>query len=115
MGSKWATNGQQMGTLEEKRIKKEEKSVVQMDAAFEAFWGAYPRRQGKKPARRAFSKVGVPIDVLLAAIERQKRSEQWQREGGRFIPLASTWLNQGRWEDELPGETVDGGYFDGLI
>ncbi len=36
------------------------------------------------------------------AIEVQKQSEQWTKDNGRFIPNPATWLNQGRWEDELP-------------
>ena len=39
---------------------------------------------------------------MLAAIEKQKQSAQWQDNGGQFIPHPSTWLNQRRWEDELP-------------
>lgn len=112
MGSKWAANGQQMGTLEEGRMKSGEYPFVQSDLDFETFWRAYPRKQGKKPARRAFQKADAPIDVLLAAIERQKCSDQWQRENGRFIPLAATWLNQARWEDDVEeGETGNADWF----
>ena len=37
-------------------------------AAFEKFWSAYPRKEGKQKARAAFEKVTVPLDVLLAAL-----------------------------------------------
>ena len=40
-------------------------------------------------------------DQIVKAVEVQKQSEQWTRENGRFIPNPSTWLNQGRWDDEL--------------
>lgn len=46
------------------------------------------------------------LEVMLAAIEAQARSRQWQDEGGRFIPNPATWLNQGRWQDE--GSQVSG-------
>ena len=39
---------------------------------------------------------------MLAAIGRQKQSDQWTRDGEAFIPHPSTWLNQERWTDELP-------------
>ena len=68
---------------------------------FERFWLAYPRKIGKADARKAFAKVKMPIETLLSAIDQQTRSEQWTRENGRFIPNPATWLNQGRWEDEL--------------
>lgn len=71
-------------------------------AAFHAFWAAYPRKVGKGDARKAFGKVRVELGTLLSAIEAQKASQQWQREGGRYIPNPATWLNQCRWEDELP-------------
>lgn len=69
--------------------------------AFDAFWAAYPKKVGKEAARKSFAKVRVPVDQLISAVERQKCSEQWSKEGGRYIPNPATWLNQGRWEDEL--------------
>lgn len=71
------------------------------EKSFEAFWKAYPKKVGKKDARKAFRRVDAPLESLLSAIERQKCADQWKRDGGRFIPNPSTWLNQGRWEDEL--------------
>ena len=68
---------------------------------FERFWLAYPRKVGKADARKAFAKVKVPVETLLSAIDQQKSSEQWTTDNGRFIPNPATWLNQGRWEDEL--------------
>ncbi len=44
----------------------------------------------------------VPVETLVAAIERQKCSSQWSKDGGQYIPNPATWLNQGRWTDELP-------------
>ena len=41
------------------------------------------------------------MDVVLKAIEAQKHSAQWQRDNGQYIPYPATWLNQGRWEDEV--------------
>lgn len=72
------------------------------DADFEIFWNAYPTKVGKQPARKAFDKVKVPVETLVAAIERQKCSSQWSKDGGQYIPNPATWLNQGRWTDELP-------------
>ena len=46
---------------------------------------------------------------MLAAIEKQKASAQWQENGGQFIPYPATWLNQNRWEDELPKPTAGNG------
>ena len=75
------------------------------DTDFEEFWKAYPKKVGKPAALKAWKKLKPRPDlgVVLTAIESQKQSEQWQEK--RFIPHASTWLNQGRWTDEL--ELVD--------
>lgn len=90
-------------TREEKR--REEvippKSPKGEPKGFGEFYEAYPRKQGRAPAAKAFAKVDVPIARLIAAIELQKRSEQWTKDGGQFIPLPATWLNQKRWEDQI--------------
>ena len=75
------------------------------DAAFDRFWSRYPRKQDKAKARRAWAKLapdGALAERIMAALEVQRRSESWTREGGRYIPMPSTWLNGRRWEDELP-------------
>lgn len=69
--------------------------------AFDAFWAAYPKKVGKGEARKAFDKAKVAVEVLLRALEAQKLSDQWKRDNGRYIPNPATWLNQGRWEDDL--------------
>ena len=71
------------------------------EEAFEKFWSAYPRKEGKQKAKAAFEKVNVPLDVLLNAIEQQKESAQWSKDNGQFIPHPTTWLNGKRWEDEV--------------
>lgn len=75
---------------------------------FDRFWKAYPRHEGKEPAWRAWRRLKPNIQIcriMSAALERQKTSESWQRDGGRYIPMPATWLNQRRWEDE-PASSV---------
>lgn len=84
------------------------------DGGFDRFWSEYPRRIGKAAARRAFQCAGADTEVLLEAVRRQKRSRQWLRDGGRYIPAPANWLAQRRWEDEpeLPsaGQSPGGGH-----
>lgn len=74
------------------------------DADFEAFRRAYPvsRRVGGNAAIRAYVRARKKASqtVLLAALERQKQSDQWQTP--KLVPLMTTWLNQERWLQELP-------------
>ena len=74
------------------------------DADFERFWKAYPNKTGKEYARKCFAKVTENVNTLIEAVERQKTWDRWTKEGGKFIPNPSTWLNQKRWEDEPPQE-----------
>lgn len=71
------------------------------DTPFERFWTAYPLKVGKGVARKSFDRVkGVSVDDLIAAVGRQSQTHDWTKDNGRFIPHPSTWLNQGRWQDE---------------
>ena len=71
---------------------------------FEAFRQAYPtnRRQGGKAAEKAFNSARARClpSTMIAALEQQKRSEQWQTP--KLIPLMTTWLHQERWLQTLP-------------
>lgn len=69
---------------------------------FTRFWTAYPRREGKGGAWDKWHRLGCDalLEPILAAVERQRASEQWVRDGGKFIPHPATWLHGRRWEDE---------------
>lgn len=74
------------------------------EAAFESFWKCYPRKCGKEPARKAFTKLNPDaalMNTMMLAVAQQSSSAAWLKDGGQFIPHASTWLNQKRWEDEV--------------
>lgn len=75
---------------------------------FERFWKAYPKKVAKIAASKAFTKVMREqrnpdsfIDALIKSVERYKRSEQWSKDNGKFIPYPATFLNGGRWMDEI--------------
>ena len=62
------------------------------------FWYAYPKSDGKKEALKSWHEKKPPIDKVLQALS-------WQNIGyakieTRFIPNASTYINQERWHDE---------------
>ena len=79
------------------------------DGAFDRFWVEYPKKVGKGQAQKAFSKVSVPVETLIEAVQRQRNSVQWQKDGGQYIPNPATWLNQRRWEDDLDSLNMGGG------
>lgn len=75
--------------------------VVYPDS-FLAFWSAYPKKVGKDDALKCWKrlKLNGEVDTIVSAVLKAKRSTQWQKDGGQFIPNPSTYLNQGRWKDE---------------
>lgn len=83
-----------------------EEPTVTSDAAegFEQFWKLYPKKKGRKDAVKAWAKL-KPNDelrqTLITALGSHCLSEDWTKDGGRYIPNASTWLNGERWTDEL--------------
>ena len=88
---------------EETETKSEAKSNPNTSraSAFDVFWEAYPKKTGKEAARKSFARAKADIGTMLSALEVQKQSEQWTKDNGQFIPNPTTWLNQGRWEDEV--------------
>ena len=77
------------------------------DTEFDAFWSAYPRKIGKGAARKAWARAAdrPHVAAMIANIRAHVDSDQWQREGGQFVPHPATWLNQKRWAD-TPGPTT---------
>ncbi|MGS1116887.1 hypothetical protein [Castellaniella sp. UC4442_H9] len=70
--------------------------------SFEDFWAAWPKREAKKDARRAWDKLTTANKAAaLAALP--AHVARWRREGRarNHIPHPATWLNGERWEDEL--------------
>jgi len=69
---------------------------------FEQFWNLYPRKVGKKAAKRSWdaAKDKPSLSVMLAAVSISSSSSDWIKDHGKYIPHPATWLNHGRWDDE---------------
>lgn len=105
-------------------------NVLQMPklATFDDFWRAFPKRVGKPLAKAKWDAItgeglktrtldrdsGGYVDIELRAkpeeiIEGARRYAQTQidkqtyklKEGGRFTLHPATFLNQGRWQDDV--------------
>ena len=72
---------------------------------FDHFWKAYPKKKAKESAQKSWDrqKLNSKATEIIAAVETQKRTTDWTRESGRFIPHPATWLNSHRWEDDTSG------------
>lgn len=95
---------------EERRREDKRPSSAGADGAsidFENFWQAFPRKVGKGAALKLWKRLGPSQELqarIIAAVGSQRQSDQWRREDGRFIPHPATWLNQGRWDDEVSAD-----------
>lgn len=112
------------GASEPHRSKEKEKEKEQeketpiapkgVEARFEEFWKAYPRKVGKDAAQKAFAKRKPDEKLtaeMLVALASQCQGERWTKDGGQFIPHPATWLNEGRWKDEEQSGVVVAGLF----
>jgi len=86
----------------EKERKKERKNKEHTN--FNVFYSKYPKKVGRASAEKSFNKINPDENLLrsmLVSLMEQKKSAQWNKDNGEYIPNPSTWLNQKRWEDEI--------------
>lgn len=77
-----------------------EPNIYSAEHSFGMFWAIYPRKIGKAQAQKVWSRITkkVPAETILDGLRSQLpilKAKETQ-----FIPHASTWLNQERWNDE---------------
>ena len=69
---------------------------------FDAWWSSWPRKEARAKAQAAYAKALKTIK----ADELERLTTAWFAARPdlepRFIPLAASWLNARRWEDEPP-------------
>lgn len=79
--------------------------VNEKEKGFELFWELYPSKRKKPVARIAWMNMPVHSEeqyaLINAAVERYKKTNQWQEENGRYIPDPDTFLQDERWTDEI--------------
>ena len=75
------------------------------ESRFNKFWELYPRKEGKGAAKAKFIKLNPNkelFDKIMSSVQDNiDRNPQWQKQNGQFIPHPTTWLNQGRWDDDI--------------
>ena len=82
-----------------KRTSSNPSSPATRSMEFDQFWETYPRKVGKQTAIKAYSKalkMTTPQKILdgVQLLISQKLET-------KFIPHPTSWLNAGRWDDEL--------------
>ena len=86
------------------------KKSADMDG-FALFWQEYPRKAAKAAALKAWQKLNPSpelVERILDHVRDHKRSPDWIKDGGQFVPHPATFLNGRRWEDDIPPDTGPG-------
>lgn len=82
-------------------IDKKQEKKQKFEQMFEAFWAIYPKKINKRQCFTAFYNIkGLEkeFESIIKALKKDRSSEQWQRDNGKFIPYPLTWLHQERWK-----------------
>ena len=81
----------------EEERREEKKRGENTCVLFDQFWSLYPRKTSKQSASKAFAKL--KDEDQQAAINNISRL--YSETPVQFVPHAATYLNQGRWEDQV--------------
>lgn len=73
------------------------------EADFEQLWSGYPeiRRGSRETVFEAFRMTitsAEDADTALGNLDAWKKSEQWNKDGGQYIPYMSNWLERDIWK-----------------
>ena len=74
---------------------------------FLKFWSSYPKRQGKKHGKRdcwqhwGNGNLEATTDTILKGLEAWKTTDEWVKEGGKYVPDPIRWLKRRDWEAEI--------------
>lgn len=77
--------------------------------AFETWWKLYPRKIGKQTALDAWNRL-TDAERTLASENLPRLLPYYAESNIKYIPHASTWLNQKRWTDEPHTVASTNGY-----
>lgn len=73
------------------------------ESEFSAWYSAYPKKKKPRDAQKAWvstAKERPPLAAMLKALEWQRRSPEWTKDGGAYVPYPGTYLRGGSWADE---------------
>lgn len=80
-------------------------------SGFDRFWKSYPKKKSKGDAERFWKRTKLDpfIDQILEALQWQKESCDWTKQGGQYIPNPASYLSAKGWLDEkMPSVRVAG-------
>ncbi|CAA2107128.1 helix-turn-helix domain-containing protein [Variovorax paradoxus] len=70
---------------------------------FDELFSIYPNHDNRRKAERRYLRLlpnAALQQTMRSAIEAQRLSKRWTKDGGEFVPEFATWLRNERWLDE---------------
>ena len=83
--------------------KQKKPDLKELEKDFEEVWKAYPKKQGKEAAKKAYikaRKAGTSNCEIVAGLTRYRMFITQNKTEDRYIKHGSTWFNQQCWNDE---------------
>ncbi len=71
---------------------------------FDELFSIYPNHDNRMKAERRYARLAPTAaqqQTMRTAIEAQRLSKRWTKDGGEFVPEFATWLRNERWRDEV--------------
>jgi len=67
---------------------------------FAEFWASYPavRKRDKAKCQRWWSRHVTDPELVIDGLDAWRKSDEWQREDGKYVPAPYVWLSNQRWE-----------------
>lgn len=86
---------------------RERERVVNKDLSskqdeFEQWYSRYPRKEAKENGRKAFIKARQTVSLETLTTSLEKYNKAMAGKDRQYLALPATWLNAGRWQDEIP-------------
>jgi hypothetical protein len=86
-----------------KTSEKKPKSDEPESESFIRFWTSWPshfRKENRNGCLKHWRSANLDAEVgaILSGLDAAKRSPEWAKEGGQYIPHPLVWLHQRRWE-----------------
>jgi len=69
---------------------------------FDELFAIYPNHDNRLKAERRYRRMAPSAalqQTMRSAIEAQRLSKRWTKDGGEFVPEFATWLRNERWRD----------------
>ena len=74
------------------------------ERVWEKVWQAFPKRIDESRARQEFFESAANPDEIIASLALWSVSDEWTRDGGRWIPHPAKWLERGGWAEDPPAK-----------